>query len=72
MAHVFDLWFEPCPFKVQGSNLQVSGVKVHLPLQCPLKKASLLSSSGGSLSRPRHVPSSFVASVSKEVRHVNA
>ena len=32
-------------------------------LPCALKKASLLSSSGGPLSRPRRVPSSFVASV---------
>ena len=37
---------------------------------CALKKASLLSSSGGPLSRPRHVPSSFLASVNKEVRHM--
>ena len=43
-----------------------------LPCHCALKKASLLSSSGGPLSRPRHVPSSLVASVNKEVRHVIA
>ena len=35
-------------------------------------KASLLSSSGGPLFRPRHVASSFVASDNKEVRHVIA
>ena len=40
--------------------------------QCALKKASLLSSSGGLMSMPRHVPSSFVASDNKEVRHVIA
>ena len=43
-----------------------------LSCHAALKKASLLSSSGGPLSRPRHVPSSFVASDNKEVRHVIA
>ena len=42
------------------------------PATCALKKASLLFSPGGPLSRPRHAPSSFVASVNKEVRHVIA
>ena len=41
----------------------VWSIRVQLAASCALKKASLLSSPGGPLSRPRHVPSSFIASV---------
>ena len=53
-------------------RVQLTDIGCHSATVHALKKASLLSSSGGPLSRPRHVPSSFVASVNKEVRHVIA
>ena len=59
--------FETSKLKVGVVNLSSCTLAVSA-----LKKASLLSSSGGPLSRPRHVPSSFVASENKEVRHVIA
>ena len=52
------------------TNFEISKLNYTLKWVCSIRVQLALKKA--SLSRPRHVPSSFVASVNKEVRHVIA